>query len=106
MPTYLCQSIADNTYFLSELPTLANNLVVHMASNGSKMLENDMPVHWVNSFKMGHLWFEFWTVENGLMYAFVLAFLFSLCIFSQFLYWFVTKQFDSTSANTYTAIEA
>jgi len=55
---------------------------------------NDMPTYWINSYQMGHLWFEGWIVEEKLMYAGVLVFLFCCCIFSQFLFWFLTKKFD------------
>ena len=93
MPKYLCQSLSNNQYMLSEMPSLSDGMVLS-SSNGSKWYDNDMPVYWINSHQMGHLWFSGWIVEEPFMYAIVLVFLFCLCIFSQFLYWFITKKFD------------
>lgn len=74
-------------------------MVTFTMNMGNSSFHNEMPVYWVSSYQMGHLWFEFWVVENGWIYTLTLFALIILCIFNHFLFWFSSKHFQSTMDN-------
>ncbi len=67
-----------------------------MSMNGT-MYKNDMPVYWVNSYSMGHIWFSTWIVDEPGTYVALLIGIFLLSFLNQFFHFLLTIPVASAS---------
>ncbi len=76
----------------------SNNALLSMNMNGT-MYKNDMPVYWVNSYSMGHIWFSTWIVDEPGTYVILLIGIFLLSFLNQFFHFLLTIPVAPVSFN-------